>query len=392
MTLTTATSPSIAQLGGTQFFAGTFTPTLSATAGPTVVLGTAALTASATLSGGNRETGNITFTLFDPSGNKVDTETVSVSGNGSYTTPTGYLPRVAGAYQWVTSYSGDSGNRGPSTTFGSTPQSVVGAGVGVVGTSLYLIGGNTNDQVNIAAAGVSKTGSTGVQVTGKLNGANVNIAYAQAFTTIFVNSFGGNDHVQEDSLIVIATLVRGGEGNDQVTLGNGNNSITLGNGNNQVQFGDGTNVVVLGNGNDHVQGGNGNNHITLGNGNDQVLLGDGTNVVLGGNGNNNIQAGNGNNLIAGGLGHTSIQVGNGRNILIDGRAQLTSSTDSLDEVLSDWVQYGSSASNVASIRSRLKVTYNTGNANKLKAGSGLDWFWATYGQDDLNAKATDVRN
>ena len=44
----------------------------------------------------------------------VDTETVTVSGNGTYTTPTGFtLPTsgtVTGTYQWDASYSGDTNN------------------------------------------------------------------------------------------------------------------------------------------------------------------------------------------------------------------------------------------------------------------------------------------
>ena len=68
---------------------------------------------TAALSGGYDETGTITFTLYD-GGKLVDTETVTVSGNGSYTTPTGYtLPTtgtVTGTYQWDASYSGDANN------------------------------------------------------------------------------------------------------------------------------------------------------------------------------------------------------------------------------------------------------------------------------------------
>jgi hypothetical protein len=36
------------------------------------------------------------------------------------------------------------------------------------------------------------------------------------------------------------------------------------------------------------------------------------------------------------------------------------------------------------------VTFNTRNTNTLLAGSGLDWFWATYANDKLNRKATDL--
>ena len=36
------------------------------------------------LSGGNSPTGTIVFTLYNPSGTLVDTETVTVKGNGNY--------------------------------------------------------------------------------------------------------------------------------------------------------------------------------------------------------------------------------------------------------------------------------------------------------------------
>ena len=57
-------------------------------------------------------TGTITFTLYSGT-TLLDTEPVSVSGNGTYTTPNGYtLPTTgaAGTYQWDTSYSGNDNN------------------------------------------------------------------------------------------------------------------------------------------------------------------------------------------------------------------------------------------------------------------------------------------
>src|SRR5262249_47877025 len=80
-----------------------------------VTLGTSSVTLkdTAVLSGGYYETSTITFTLFH--GNKLlDTETVSVNGNGTYTTPTGYtLPTtgtVTGTYQWNSTYNGNTNN------------------------------------------------------------------------------------------------------------------------------------------------------------------------------------------------------------------------------------------------------------------------------------------
>jgi hypothetical protein len=81
--------------------------------GGTVILGSGGkLTDGATLSGGMSPTGTITFVLYDPSNSVVDTETVPVNGDGTYSTLVGYGPTVAGTYFWSASYSGDSNNGG----------------------------------------------------------------------------------------------------------------------------------------------------------------------------------------------------------------------------------------------------------------------------------------
>ena len=86
-------------------------PTLTTSAGGPVVFGSGALlSASATLAGGAQPTGTITFTLTGPDGTVVDTEQVSVAGNGVYATPTGFVPTHAGAYDWTARYSGDNNN------------------------------------------------------------------------------------------------------------------------------------------------------------------------------------------------------------------------------------------------------------------------------------------
>jgi hypothetical protein len=85
----------------------------SPSAGGTV--GTA-VTDTATLTGGDNPSGSITFRLYGPSaaancsGAAVDTETVTVNGNGTYTTPAGAKPADAGTYWWAASYGGDSNN------------------------------------------------------------------------------------------------------------------------------------------------------------------------------------------------------------------------------------------------------------------------------------------
>src|SRR5438309_1325113 len=95
--------------------------------GGTVLLGSGMrLTDSATLSGGFNPGGVITFSLFDPNNVVIDTETVTVSGNGTYTTPVGFVPNAAGTYQWVAAYSGDPNNAPVASRFGDEPEVVIG--------------------------------------------------------------------------------------------------------------------------------------------------------------------------------------------------------------------------------------------------------------------------
>ena len=90
-------------------------PSISTTPSQSVVSqGTATcVTDTATLSGGVNPTGTITFTLYGPTGSKLDTETVSVNGDGTYTTPKGYTlssTATPGVYQWNATYNGNSNN------------------------------------------------------------------------------------------------------------------------------------------------------------------------------------------------------------------------------------------------------------------------------------------
>jgi hypothetical protein len=86
--------------------------------------------AFAALAAGDNPTGTITFNLYGPTatasctGTPVDTETVAVTGNGSYTTPVGATPSQVGTYWWTASYSGDANNNPAVTVCGQLDQSV----------------------------------------------------------------------------------------------------------------------------------------------------------------------------------------------------------------------------------------------------------------------------
>ncbi len=348
------------------------TPSLSVSAGAAVVLGTGVpLTASTTLAGGSMETGTITFTLYSPGNVSVSTDVVAVTGNGTYNTSMGTstgsaLPALLGTYEWVAAYSGDGNNGGGSA---ATSQLVIGTGVFISGTTLYIVGAGTNDSVAVNPAGAGKDGTTGLQVNANVDKLKISMTYVEPFTAIFIFGYGGNDSIQLAISLTLPATITEGAGNDSVELGNGASTVTLGNGN------------------DSVEGGSGNDTVTVGNGNDSVQLGDGDNVIVEGNGNDSVLAGNGANLVVGGLGKHTIQLGNGNNILIDGSATVVNAGDSLRQILTDW-----KASSLTAVDLRLNVTYSTAVSSALDAGSGRDWFFYTEAKTRSNRKATDFLN
>src|SRR3989449_1030933 len=96
------------------------TPALATT--PTPTSGTVGVTLNdaATLSGGSSPTGSITFTLYDPdqatcTGTPRFTQTVTVTGYGTYSTTGGFVTDKPGTWRWTASYSGDASNNPAST-------------------------------------------------------------------------------------------------------------------------------------------------------------------------------------------------------------------------------------------------------------------------------------
>ena len=91
------------------------TTAINTVAGGSVIIGSGTkLTDTAVLSGGYNPTGTITFKLYGPGSGTtpIDTESVTVTGDGTYTTPTGYNLPTTGAvtgsyvfgtiqYRWV---------------------------------------------------------------------------------------------------------------------------------------------------------------------------------------------------------------------------------------------------------------------------------------------------
>jgi hypothetical protein len=102
---------------------GKAAPKLTTAPGSGGTVGSVVLNDTGTLSGGASPTGSITFNLYDPahadcSGTPAYTQTVTISGNGSYSTTNTTPASTAGTWNWTAIYTGDSGNLGASSGCG----------------------------------------------------------------------------------------------------------------------------------------------------------------------------------------------------------------------------------------------------------------------------------
>jgi hypothetical protein len=92
----------------------------------TGTVGSTTVTDTATLPGSYNPTGTIQFTAYGPSAAancttaSADTEAVTVTGTGGYTTPDGFTPAQAGTYWWTASYDGDANNNPAAVGSGAT--------------------------------------------------------------------------------------------------------------------------------------------------------------------------------------------------------------------------------------------------------------------------------
>jgi uncharacterized repeat protein (TIGR01451 family) len=94
---------------------GNANPTITTSPNPTTGLQGGTLQDVANLTGGLDPTGSITFRLFAPGvdptvGPATYTETVTVSGNGTYHTNLGFAANAAGTWHWVATYNSDMNN------------------------------------------------------------------------------------------------------------------------------------------------------------------------------------------------------------------------------------------------------------------------------------------
>jgi hypothetical protein len=271
---------------------------------------------------------------------QVSIDAATRAFNGTHTYLTG------GIFAITVTVTDDDGLTSVSST------SAVVEGVGLVDGTLYIIGTDGRDHVNIKAN--QKKGELNVDV--KLNqgdgdgGSDKDTKNAGNIE----GSDGGSDRIKgtyaaADVNRVIAFLF---DGDDHYDGGSDGGSATDSDAIPQMVFG--------GNGNDHISGGRGNNALFGGSGNDDIKGGSGSDILIGDDGRDKLQGGQDNDLLIGGS--------------LDNDFDDLSIIDDIDQAMSEWAA-GSLADTLLALGSVVDDNEKDDlkgekGANHLVAGSG----------------------
>jgi Ca2+-binding RTX toxin-like protein len=196
----------------------------------------------------------------------------------------------------------------------------------LVGNDLVAVGTVNGDRIIVRPAGPD---TVDISVNGQSWGAFL------VPGSILISGGDGDDSIQVIST-ANATVIDGGNDNDDIATSFGNDVITGGAGDDRIQAGDGNNQVwgdvagqenanvggidriTTGAGNDIVYGGGGNDTINLGDGDDYAFGGFGDDSIGGGFGNDRLYGGAGNDVLSGEQGD-DLLVGNAGNDRLFGR-------------------------------------------------------------------------
>ena len=144
---------------------------------------------SATLSGGYRPTGAITFNLFGPnnancSGTPIFTSSKTVNGNSAYPSAP-FTPVMPGAYRWIASYSGDPTNNAATTACNDAGETSAVTRVIApdVKLTMFSVGGFSTGHIGAYIVIITNTGT--VPTSGTLTFTDTlpaGLTYAGSFT------------------------------------------------------------------------------------------------------------------------------------------------------------------------------------------------------------------
>ena len=238
----------------------------------------------------------------------------------------------------------DDGNGG----IDSETTTAVTQGVGVVDGTLYVIGTEGEDKVDIKLKGSDGGSDQLINVKGEFDKKGDKDKFdidrlASEVDNIIIMLCGGDDDAHVHNNITLDALIRGGQGDDKLKGGSGNDSIYGGAGEDDIKGYDGDDLLDGGEDDDKLDGGKGNDIILGGAGDDDLKAGSdggsdgGGDVLSGGYGDDKLHGGNGKDVLIGGAGEDEIKGGKGNDLLIGGIADFENNLAALDAAMAEWI-------------------------------------------------------
>lgn len=155
---------------------------------------------------------------------------------------------------------------------------------GLANRVLTVLGTDGADRINVSFS--QQTGKLTVREHGNVVGS----FKAADVDRLDVSGRGGNDLIDLDS-VKVASVLRGGDGDDRIYGGQGNDYIIGDSGDDALHGEDGHDVLVGGAGADDLYGGDGKDQLAGNDGNDVLYGGDGDDKLYGGDGHDRLDGG-----------------------------------------------------------------------------------------------------
>lgn len=302
----------------------------------------------------------------------------------------------------------------------ATTQAVV-EGVGLVGKTLYIIGTDEDDDIELEVD--SKRNE--IEVEAKFGHGRQSRKIEREFDADQVDRvvaylFGGDDRYEikqksnshSSPEIVIPQLIFGGEGKDRIEADRdyaGPLEIHGQAGDDRIDGGGADDILHGDEGDDRINGGPGSDIIFGGEGDDRLEGGsegrweEGNDIIIGGAGDDRIEGGRGRDLLIGGLGQDELRGNSGGDLLIGGFAAYEQSLDALLSLRAEWTADRDYEERINNLRDgtgpvltgtgiQLKGSGPDANVfddnarDRLWGASGSDWFFAQLAAKDDDDK------
>lgn len=281
---------------------------------------------------------------------------------------------------------------------------------------LFVTGTNDDDKIEVKLGSAKNPGKYEVKIKNSSGSFSFKVEDGEEIEKVVVYGLDGNDEIKVDTHgRDVPAWLFGGDGDDKLESDQGDDYLDGGAGNDELKSGDGNDMLFGRDGNDKLEskkgddkldGGTGDDRLKSGEGDDKLIGGTGmdklegekgNDILLGGDDDDELKGGEDNDLLIGGDGTDKLDGGKkGDDILIGGWTDYDADCAALDAIMAEWAGGDPVATKVNKLLNGTGVpelspstVSDDGNPNKLKGGSGSDWFFAGMNDDLDDFKASD---